>query len=145
METGLLHLHSILRWVILALLLVSIITTYSATTNANKKWWLFTLIASHIMLLIGLYQWFLGRYSWGKIVVPEGTSIMKDKFARFYLIEHPTLMILGILLITLAYGKTKKGMYKRAFQLFLIALIVILVAVPWPFRDIVGRAWFPGM
>jgi hypothetical protein len=35
--------------------------------------------------------------------------------------------------------------YKSAFFQFLIALIAILVAIPWPFREIVGRSLFPGM
>ncbi len=143
MDTGLLHLHNILRWVILVLLVISIITTYGATNNGNKKFWLFTLIASHIMLLIGLYQTILGRFGWTKL--PEGANIMKDKFLRFYLVEHPTLMILSVILITLAYSNTKKSKYKKAFQLFLVALIAILAAVPWPFRELVGRPWFPGM
>jgi hypothetical protein len=143
MDTGLLHLHNILRWVILILLVISIVTTYGATNNSNKKFWLFTLIASHIMLLIGLYQLFLGRFGFTKL--PEGVNIMKDKFYRFYLVEHPTLMILSVVLVTLAYGNTKKGKYKKAFQLFLVGLIAILAAVPWPFRELVGRPWFPGM
>jgi hypothetical protein len=35
--------------------------------------------------------------------------------------------------------------FRKAFWLFLIALIVILVTVPWPFREVVGRPIFPGM
>jgi uncharacterized membrane protein HdeD (DUF308 family) len=141
MDTGLLHLHNILRWVILALLVISIVTTYSATNNGNKKFWLFTLIASHITLLIGLYQ----TYNYYNRIESTFGEIMKNKMNRFFVIEHPTLMILSVVLITLAYSNTKKGKYKRAFQLFLVALIVILAGVPWPFRELVGRSWFPGM
>jgi heme/copper-type cytochrome/quinol oxidase subunit 3 len=141
MDTGLLHLHNILRWVILVLLVISIVTTYSARNNGNKKFWLFTLIASHITLLIGLYQ----TYNYYNRIESTFGEIMKNKMNRFFVIEHPTLMILSVVLITLAYSNTKKGKYKRAFQLFLVALIVILAGVPWPFRELVGRSWFPGM
>jgi protein-S-isoprenylcysteine O-methyltransferase Ste14 len=145
METGLLHLHNILRWIILILLVVSIYTAYTATNNNNKKWWLFTLIAAHTTLLIGLYQ----VYNYFARVTLDGTikmgDIMKTKNLRFYIVEHPILMILSVLLITLAYRNTKSAKYKKAFQLFLLALIVILVAVPWPFREGVARPWFPGM
>jgi hypothetical protein len=49
-------------------------------------------------------------------------------------------------LITLARGKAKALNYKNTGWLLLIALIFILVAVPWPFREIgAGRGWFPGM
>jgi hypothetical protein len=69
---------------------------------------------------------------------------MKDKFLRFYWVEHPVTMILAILLITLAYGAGKRGDYKRVFWFFLLSLIIILVNIPWPFREIVGRALLPG-
>ncbi len=146
METGLLHLHSILRWVILLLLVVSIVTTLKATNNNNKKFWLITLIASHITLLIGLYQVYGYYQKYVDRKSEDATlSLMKDKHFRFYIIEHPILMILSIVLITMAYSRTKVGNYKKANRLFIVALIVILAAVPWPFRDVVGRALFPGM
>lgn len=102
------------------------------------------------MLLIGLYQWLLGRYGLLQASLPEGQSIMKDKFYRFFWVEHPTFMILAIIMITLGYGMSKKkiadGMkYRRAMWLFIVALLFILVAIPWPFRQIIGRPWFPGM
>lgn len=156
MDTGLLHLHNILRWVILILLLASIVKAYSGWqakrlfSAADRRIWLFTLIAGHITLLIGLVQWLWGRYGMLKVDLPEGTSIMKDKFFRFFWVEHPLFMILAIIMITLGYGMAKKPIpddvkYKRAFWFFFIALLMILVAVPWPFRAGIGRPWFPGM
>lgn len=150
MQTGLLHLHNLLRWVILILLVVSIIKAYQAKSNPDlfpagkKPIWLFTLIASHITLLLGLYQWGWGRYGYFTTTLPEGTSIMKDTFYRFYLVEHPVGMILAIILITLAYGAGKKANYSKTFRFFLIALIIILLSIPWPFREIIGRSLFPG-
>jgi hypothetical protein len=91
METGLLHLHNVLRWVVLLLLLLSIIQAFSQKESV-KSTSLFLMIAAHTMLLIGLYQILGGRYSWGN--VPEGVSVMKDSFYRFYLVEHPVLIIL---------------------------------------------------
>ncbi len=148
MEIGLLHLHNFLRWVILVLLLVSIFKAYSGWQSkkvfsaADKKIWLFTMISAHTTLLIGLYQVSFGRY--GFINLPDGTNIMKNKFYRFFLIEHPVGMLIAIVLITLGHGMAKKSVsaevkYKKAFYYFLIALIVILASVPWPFREIVGR------
>jgi hypothetical protein len=31
--------------------------------------------------------------------------------------------------------------FRRSFWLFLFALIIILVTIPWPFRTGVGRPW----
>jgi hypothetical protein len=59
-------------------------------------------------------------------------------------------MILAIVFITLGYGMSKKQVtdeikYKKAFMCFLVALLLILAGVPWQFREIVGRPYFPGM
>ncbi len=156
METGLLHLHSLLRWIILILLLLSIYKAFMGWKNKKKfspgdrRTWLFTLIAAHITLVLGLYQWLWGRYGMLKTTLPEGFSIMKDKFYRFFWVEHPTFMILAIIMITLGYGMAKKKIpdevkFRRSLWLFIVALLFILVAIPWPFRQIIGRPWFPGM
>jgi hypothetical protein len=155
METGLVHLHNLLRWVILICLLAAIIRSYSGWQSkktfaaGDRKLWLFTMIAAHITLLLGIYQWLFGRYGALVTDLPAGTSVMKDAFYRFFWIEHPSIMIIAIVLITLGRGMAKKPVpdttkYKKAFWYFFIALLLILAAVPWPFRE-VGRPLFPGM
>ncbi|MEN9685851.1 MAG: hypothetical protein RLZZ28_1637 [Bacteroidota bacterium] len=156
MQTGLLHLHNFLRWVLLILLVLSIVKAYTgwkgkkAFTAGDKKTWLFTMITAHTTLLLGLYQVLLGRYGLLNYTLPEGTSVMKDKFLRFFLVEHPVGMVLAIVLITLGNGMARKAVadevkYKKAFYYFILALIIILASIPWPFREIIGRPWFPGM
>lgn len=144
METGMLHLHNVLRWVILLLLLLTLYQAFTKKESIrSSSLWL--MIAAHTMLLIGLYQFIAGRYGITK-GLPEGVELMKDSFYRFYWVEHPLLMIVAIILITLARSKAKVLNYKNAGWLLLIALIFILVAIPWPFREAgAGRAWFPGM
>ena len=156
MDTGLVHIHNLLRWVILILLVLSIVRSYAGWKSkktfsaSDRKIWLFTLISAHITLLLGLYQWIAGRIGMVTTTIPEGTSFMKEKLYRFYWLEHPLMMIIAIILITLGYGMSKKPVsdelkYKKAFQYFLLALIVILLAIPWPFREVIGRPLFPGM
>jgi uncharacterized membrane protein len=143
METGMLHLHSVLRWVILLLLLVTLFAAIAKKESIrSSSLWL--MISAHLMLVIGLYQLIAGRYGIIK-GLPEGVELMKDKLYRFFWVEHPLLMIIAIVLITIARGKAKALNYKATAWLLFIALILILAAVPWPFRDIVGRHLFPGM
>jgi hypothetical protein len=155
MQIGLVYLHSILRWVILVLLLVSIFRSYSGWRNRkaflpqDRKIWLFTLISAHLTLLLGLVQLFFGRFGILRTSLPEGTSIMKDKFYRFFWIEHPVTMILAIVLITMGYGMAKKPLtdemkFKKAFWFFFLAMLLILAGIPWPFREIIGRPLLPG-
>ena len=145
METGMLHLHNILRWVIIVLLLVTIYQAF-AKKQAIKSSSLWLMITAHTMLLIGLYQLLLGRYGILNTSLPEGVSLMKSSFFRFYWVEHPLLMFAAIALITVARGRAKVLNYKSAEWLLLSALIFIIVAVPWPFRgESIGRHLFPGM
>lgn len=145
METGLLHLHSILRWVILLLLLITLFQAMGKNPGIRKtSLWL--LISAHVMFLVGMYQLIAGRYGMMK-GLPEGVELMKDKFFRFFWVEHPLMMIIAILLITVARRKSKALNYKATGWLLFIALLLILAAVPWPFRDVVGegRNWMPGV
>lgn len=143
METGMLHLHNVLRWIILILLLVTLYQAFSKKESLRSgSLWL--LIFTHTMFVIGLYQLIAGRYGITK-GLPDGIELMKNTFYRFYWIEHPLMMIAAVALITVARRKAKALNYKATGWLLLIALIVILAAVPWPFRQIVGRPWFPGM
>ena len=156
MDKGLLDLHNVLRWVIFIVLLASIITAYNGWrgkkpfTPGAKKIWLFTLIFSHVNFLVGLYQMLWGRFGILVVDLPEGESVMKNKFFRFFWVEHPVFMIISIVLITIGYGMAKKPVpdetkYKKAFWFFVIALLMILVAMPWPFREIIGRPLLPGI
>jgi uncharacterized membrane protein len=95
-----------------------------------------------------LYQVALGRFGIFTTSLPGGTSFMKDKFFRFYWVEHPVGMIIAILLITLGYGMAKKTVadevkFKKAFYYFLIALLIILLSIPWPMREFIGRPLMP--
>jgi hypothetical protein len=144
METGLLHLHNLLRWVILILLLLSLFQAFSKN-NGLKKTSLFLLIASHTTLLIGLYQYFTKGSGFNYIEQNGFGYVMKDPAMRFWAVEHISTMIIAIILITVARGKAKKGIYAAASWLYLIALLLILAGIPWPFREGIGRPWFPGM
>jgi hypothetical protein len=146
----LLQVHSILRWVILLLLLLSIIQSFIGwlknreLREGDTKLWLFTMISAHTTLLIGLILLFFGRFGILSSGLPEGVELMKDKFYRFFWVEHPTGMLVATILITLGRGVVKKQItdplkYKRAFWYFLVALVIILATVPWPGREIVGR------
>jgi len=155
MYTGLLHLHSVLRWAILILLLVAIYKSFTdrnkAFTPGHKKTGLFLMICADVMLLVGLYQWITGP--WGlKSIRTNGMSVvMKNASLRFFAIEHITGMIIAILLIHAGYSYAKKDIpdamkHKRALLFYGLALLIILVFIPWPFRAVgAGRTWFPGM
>ena len=73
-------------------------------------------------------------------------TAMKVGVQRFFLVEHISLMILAAVLMTIGYSTTKKQINtpyggKKLLFYYLIALFLILLAIPWPFRGF-GTAWF---
>ncbi|MEO7924382.1 MAG: hypothetical protein ABIR30_11950 [Chitinophagaceae bacterium] len=155
MYNGMLHLHSVLRWIILILLLVAIFKSYAdrnkAFTAGHRKTGLFLMISADVMLLVGLYQWITGP--WGlKSIQSNGMSmVMKNASLRFFAIEHFVGMLIAIILIHTGYSYAKREVtdsvkHKRAVLYYGLALLIILIVIPWPFRSIgAGRTWFPGM
>jgi hypothetical protein len=116
----------------------------------DKKLGLSLMIAAHIMLLLGLYQYFFGDFGLALVTKNGFAAVMKDPALRFWAVEHITSMIISIVLITIARGVFRKPItsvakHKRALILYLFALVIILAAVPWPFREAVARPLFPGM
>ena len=100
---------------------------------------LFTLIVSHIQLLIGIVLYFLAPYFQAFGEVGMG-GVMKDATLRLYLVEHPLIMIIAIALITIGYSKHKKKLTsKPKFKLlsifYTLALVLVLSRIPW-------SAWF---
>ncbi len=96
---------------------------------------LFTLIVSHIQLLIALVLYFVGPYI-SQISEMGMGAIMKDSILRSNIVEHPLTMIIAIALITIGYSKHKKKLTSKAkFRMiavfYTLALILILAKIPW--------------
>ncbi len=151
--TGIIHLHSFLRWIILILALVAIVKSFSGMTgnkpfsNGDKKIGLFLMIAAHTQLLVGLILYIFGPLGLNNIRNLGFGEVMKDSSYRFYAVEHIFGMLVAIVLITIGRGSAKKNIsdlakHKRSFWFYLIALVIILATIPWPGRAGLGRPLF---
>lgn len=144
-------LHSFLRWALLLLMIVSIVKAAMSTSGKNpytpsdRKRTLFTMIAAHLQLVIGVILYMTST------VVQAGRSnmaaAMKNGVLRFWTVEHLTMMIIAIVFITIGNIRSKKmdtdaGKYKQILIWFGLALLIIIAAMPWPFRTELGRGWF---
>lgn len=156
MQTGILHLHNIMRWVVLILLLVTIVKSASGMnggksfSSGDRKSALFLMISVDIQLLLGLYLYFTS--AWGiKNIQNNGMgNVMKDSVGRFWAVEHIVGMLVAIILIHIGYSTVKKNIddtakFKKLFGFTLIAAIIIFATIPWPFRAGIARPLFPGM
>ncbi len=154
METGLLHLHNILRWVVLLTAAWALIRGASglagrrAYTATDRRAALFFLISAHLQLVLGLTLYF--TRGWAAQLASAGSALMTNKALRFWAVEHMAGMILGILFITIGYSSAKRAKADRAkfsrwFWWSVAGIIAILVTIPWPGREEVGRSLLPGM
>jgi len=134
-------LHSYWAYLVLLVLLM-------ATINALVKFFgkkefhakdfrisLFTLIVSHIQLLLGLLLYFVSpRFQlWSESGMG---GVMKDSVNRLYLVEHPLVNIIAVALITIGYSKHKKKLtstpkFKLLAIFYTIALVLYLSRIPW--------------
>ena len=134
-------IHSYWAYLILVLLILAVLKSFygyftKKDYDANAfRVSLFTLIVSHIQLLIGLLLYFTSaRFGlWSDLGVGE---VMRNADIRLYLVEHPTINILAVALITVGYSKHKKKLvsrpkYKTIAIFYTIALILILSRIPW--------------
>lgn len=148
METGLIHLHSTLRWVVLILMIVAIAKAFSAWRSkqafgGTRKLALYAMITLHLQLVIGLALYFIKNHYKGW----SDPEMMSTASIRFYTMEHLVVMILAIALATIGYSGAKRmsdaiKQNRRVFIYYIIALILILSSIPWPFREALGRDWF---
>ncbi|MCH2021730.1 MAG: cytochrome B [Saprospiraceae bacterium] len=147
MLNGIKHAHSGLRWVVLALLLFAIFNAFNgwrqkkSYTSKDKKIHLFTMIFVHIQVLIGLLSYYL---NWGAKV--NFKSGMGDPLMRFFTVEHLTIMLLALVVITFGFSRSKKIIetprrFRFIFITYLVGLALILAGIPWPFREL-GAGWF---
>jgi hypothetical protein len=153
MGTGLLHLHNALRWVIVISGLIAVVKAI-LNASANKPYSKgpgAVFVASlHIELLIGLVLYF-GVSGLAATFRADPGASMKVAALRFYGMEHLILMTAAVVVATIGSARARRAgdeatKNKTARTFFLIALALLALGIPWPFRgDGVGRGLFPGM
>lgn len=98
------------------------------TDNVIKKIGLFTTIAFHVQLILGLVYYIM-RFS-----AMDGTgNIMKSDILRFTFIEHPMMMIAAVAFMTIANAKLKRSnIVPMGVVVFaLVSMACLLTRIPW--------------
>lgn len=97
---------------------------------------LFSLIVTHIQIILGLFLFIYSPNAMGAIKSSGMGVVMKDSVLRFSTIEHPLIMIIAVILITIGYSKHKNkdnstAKFKTIAIYYGIALLLILSRIPW--------------
>lgn len=102
--------------------------------NINK----FALIATHTMFLLGLILLFISPIA--QSAFADMKVAMKDSVVRKAVVEHPTINLIAVILITIGNARVKRSVgngrkFKQTAIFFGLGLVLILSRIPW-------GAWF---
>jgi len=135
MLIGMKHLHSTLAIVLLLALIVAIaivLANYLGKKPYNRKIALLGLVSAHLQLVVGMVIYFVSPLGLKAV----SAANMKNSLSRLYFLEHPVMMILGIVLITIGYSKAKKladgqKANRTVLVCYIIGLVMFLSRIPW--------------
>ncbi len=142
MYTTIQFVHSYWAYVVLFMVLIATLNALAGFFG-NKEYQpkdfrlsLFALIVSHIQLLLGLVLYFISPLGIKSISSNGMGAVMKDSMLRLYAVEHITIMILAVVLITIGYSKHKKKLvskpkFKMLAIFYTLALVLMLSRIPW--------------
>lgn len=138
MYSTIIQLHSWFAYAVLAVLLVATVNAVIGFLGKKKytatdlRLSLYALIFSHIQLLVGVILYFTSPLfdAW------KAGGVMKDPYLRKLLLEHPLMIVIGVIFVTIGWSLHKKQPTgNRAFGkiaiFYLLGLICFLSRIPW--------------
>ncbi|MNU24469.1 hypothetical protein D3C71_127930 [compost metagenome] len=142
--------HSLLRWLVLLSLILSLITacsglwkrrSFSKTDNAIRHW---TATIAHIQLIAGILL-----YAQSPVTrfFREHNAEARQQFdITFFSVIHAILMLVAIVLITMGSALSKRRhtdrhKFRTMALWYALALLIIFIAIPWPFSPFAARPY----
>ena len=140
MYSVILTIHSYLAFVALALLAAATINGIIGSTSEKSfeanhlKVNKFALIATHTMFLLGLILLFVSPNA--QVAFSQMKATMSDSASRGAYIEHPTINLIAVVLVTIGNARVKRAVgngrkFKQSAIFFGLALVLILSRIPW--------------
>lgn len=136
--------HSLLRWgVLLSVALAGFAALRGYLRRAPIIVWerslsVIAMVLCHVQLVVGFSLYAL---RW------ESFAVRPSDEMRFWKFEHVGTMVIAIALVTIGRmaskrAKTEPGKQLRVAVFYLIALLLMLWATPWPFTEMgAARGW----
>lgn len=146
MYPTLLIIHNSVRWVSLILLLFGIYRAFvgyrnrnrfSAADNAIRHW---TATVLQLQMMIGFVLYFNSPF------VTEFWSETGGESGSFFAVIHLSLMLAAVTVVSVGSALAKRKptdeqKYKTMLAWFCVSLLIILVAIPWPFSPLAQRPY----
>lgn len=151
MYQTLLFYHNIFRWLALLSLLYAIIracrgyTSQSAFSKADNRTRHWTATIAHVQLTLGILLYFQSPVI--KYFLTHFNDSLSNADISFFGLIHSSLMLLSVITVTIGSAKAKrertdKQKFKTILLWFSIALLIIFIAIPWPFSPFAQRPYF---
>ena len=141
MYSFVLAVHNIVRWLVLILGIIAIVRAYigwfgkKEWADLDDKLSLGFTISIDVQFLLGLLLYiFLSPITTGAFA--NMSAAMSDSGTRYFLIEHSLMMVVAIILAHIGRSRAKKQeedirKFRTSAIYFTIAMLFILVAIPW--------------
>lgn len=151
MYSSLIVAHSLFRWLVLLSLVYAIVRAYrgytsgsvfTKTDNSVRHW---TATIAHIQLVIGFTLYFTSpviKYFWANV---KGEIGHID--TMFFGLVHILMMLVSVVMLTIGSALAKRRptdreKFRTMLVWFSIALLIIFIAIPWPFSPLANRPYF---
>lgn len=121
-----------MRWVALLSGVLAVVSVLGSAAGAKtNRWARIFVIALDVQLLLGLLLLVTLN------VFSDFGATMRDPIARFYTVEHETIMILAIALAHVGRVRVRKASSAAAARtqsliFFGLATLLLLAGTPWP-------------
>lgn len=153
MYPTLLSLHSAMRWLVLASLIFMIFRAFRGWrsgenfTKSDNTLRHLTATVAHVQMALGISLYYISPIIQYFLVNYREAVKMRD--IRFFGMEHSLMMLVAVVLITLGSMKSKRQnldnrKFRAIFIWYSIALLLILVSIPWPFSPMASRPLWRG-
>lgn len=150
MYSTVLTLHSLFRWLVLLSLCLAIYKAYKGYTsksdfspldNKIRHW---TATIAHIQLTLGTIVYMKSPII--KYYFSDFKNLVSDWNLTFFGLFHFILMVSAVVLITIGSAKAKRKKtapekFRTILITYSIALIIIFIAIPWPFSPLANRPY----
>ena len=134
-------LHSLLRWVVLLTGIGAAARGFMGGkgkpwTTADSRAGLLFITVLDLQFLLGLLLYVFLSPTVHTAFLNFGAA-MKDPVLRFFAVEHVVGMVIAIALAHIGRARTKKATpddrkFRAAAVFYTLALVVILLSIPWP-------------
>lgn len=147
MNSALLHLHNLTRWAVLILGVLALVKAAQGLSGdrpyaAARRMGVFFLASLHLQVLLGIVLFVVSPFI--KAALDDMGPAMSDRSVRFFVAEHPMLMIIAAIVMTIGSLVAKNAVndaarHRKALIFLAVTMALILYGIPWQ------RPLLPGM